>query len=105
MVKKRYLRKMNNQNNTRLLFHVLNNRTFQKGMEQPLDQSSELGIKKGLVLMLDAHSDILSPGSVDNDFEGFTGLISPQNSFPMIGYNGFRIKPGVKFANNLQETF
>ncbi len=55
--------------------------------------------------MLDAHSDILSPGSVDNDFEGFTGLISPQNSFPMIGYNGFRIKPGVKFANNLQETF
>jgi hypothetical protein len=63
-------------------------------MEQPLDNMSEFGKQKGLVLMLDAHSDVLSPGSVDNDFEGFTGLISPQNTFPMMGYNGFRIKPG-----------
>jgi hypothetical protein len=58
------------------------------------EPSSELGKKKGLVILLDAHSDILSPGSVSSDFDGFSGVVGPKDSFPMIGYNGFEIKPG-----------
>ena len=56
---------------------------------------SEVGKKKGLVVLLDAHSDLLSPGSVDSDFEGFTGLVGLTNSFPLMGTNGFEIKPGM----------
>ncbi len=58
------------------------------------EPTSEVGKKKGLVVLLDAHSDILSPGSVDSDFEGFTGLVDLTNSFPLVGTNGFEIKPG-----------
>ena len=32
--------------------------------------------------MLDAHSDLFAAGSVDSDYEGFTGLISASHSFP-----------------------
>jgi len=114
------------------------------------EPSSELGKKKGLVILLDAHSDILSPGvnftnilraafmrqtilcsfsllivwflyffwpkniiakaarnmfvnlttgSVDSDFDGFTAVVGPKNSFPMLGYNGFEIKPGHCYHN------
>ena len=31
---------------------------------------------------------------VESDYDGFTGVIGQKNSFPMIGYNGFEIRPG-----------
>ena len=52
------------------------------------------GRNKGLVLMLDAHTNVLSPGSVDSDYVGFLGLISPRGSFPLINEEGFEIRPG-----------
>jgi len=33
------------------------------------------GRNKGLVLMLDAHSDLFNQGSVSSDFQGFYGLV------------------------------
>jgi hypothetical protein len=50
------------------------------------------GINKGLTLTLDAHNDLLSDGSVDSDFEGFIGLISDRESFPITSDNGFLIR-------------
>jgi hypothetical protein len=44
------------------------------------------------MLILDAHNDLLSDGSVDSDFEGFTGLISNRESFPITYDSGFLIK-------------
>jgi hypothetical protein len=44
--------------------------------------------------MLDAHTDLFAPGSVDSDFEGFLGLISPSGTFPQMLLEGFEIKPG-----------
>jgi hypothetical protein len=35
------------------------------------------GKNKGLVLMLDAHTDLFAAGSVDSDYKGFMGLVSP----------------------------
>ena len=52
------------------------------------------GLNKGLLLMLDAHSDLFAAGSVDSDYEGFTGLISSSQSFPYTAQEGFVIKPG-----------
>jgi len=44
--------------------------------------------------MLDAHTDLLADGSVDSDYEGFTGMISNIESFPLTINRGFHIKPG-----------
>ena len=52
------------------------------------------GRNKGLVLMLDAHTELFAPGSVDSDFDGFLGLISPSGTFPQMLLEGFEIKPG-----------
>jgi len=56
------------------------------------------GKNKGLFLMLDAHSDLLTRGSVDSDFQGFIGLVHNRGSFPLVSRYGFQIKPG---SNNL----
>ena len=39
---------------------------------------SQAGTQLGLVVILDAHTDILSPRSVDNDFDGFEGVVTSQ---------------------------
>ena len=54
------------------------------------------GRNKGLVLMLDAHSDLYTPGSVNSDYKGFLGLISPSGSFPFTLQESFEIRPGHK---------
>ncbi len=62
------------------------------------EPKSSPGRKKGLFLVLDAHSDKLASGSVDADFQGFTGLIHSSDSFPLVSEYGFQISPG---SNNL----
>ena len=59
-----------------------------------LEPTTLPGSNKGLFLILDAHSDQFATASVDNDFEGFTGLINPSGSFAMMSLGGFQIKPG-----------
>ena len=56
------------------------------------------GKNKGLFLMLDAHSNILTSGSVDNDLQGFVGLVHNRGSFPLVAKSGFQIRPG---SNNM----
>lgn len=56
------------------------------------------GRSKGLLLILDAHSDMFSSGSVDSDFESFSGYIGGNASFPLMSQGGFEIRPG---HNNL----
>ena len=52
------------------------------------------GRNKGLVLVIDSHSDLFSAGSLDVDYDSFTGLISPSGSFPLMNQEGFEIQPG-----------
>ncbi len=52
------------------------------------------GRNKGLVLMLDTHSDQLSPGSVDSDFRGFSAVIGSSRSFPLMSQDGLPIRLG-----------
>ncbi len=52
------------------------------------------GRNKGLVLMIDAHADIVAASSVNSDFKGFIGLVSPSGSFPFTIQEGFEIRPG-----------
>lgn len=52
------------------------------------------GKNKGLVLMLDAHTDLMAAGSVGTDFKEFTGLVGPPGSFPFTMQESFQIRPG-----------
>ena len=52
------------------------------------------GRNKGLLVMLDSHMDQFATASIDNDFDGFIGLINLSGSFPMTSVEGFEIKPG-----------
>jgi len=52
------------------------------------------GRNKGLVLVIDSHSDLFSAGSLDVDYDSFMGLISPSGSFPLMNQEGFEIQPG-----------
>ena len=52
------------------------------------------GRKKGLFLILDAHTDQFTTTSQLNDFDGFRGLVSPSGSFPLMAQEGFEIAPG-----------
>ncbi len=55
---------------------------------------SNAGENKGLTVMLDAHTDWLSKGSVYEDFDGFVAYVGPTNSFPLTKMRGVKIKPG-----------
>ena len=52
------------------------------------------GRNKGLVLMIDAHTNLFAASSVNSDYQGFMGLISSSGSFPFIMQEGFEIRPG-----------
>jgi hypothetical protein len=52
------------------------------------------GRNKGLYLILDAHSNLFTATSLEQDYTSFTGLISYSGSFPYLDQEGFEIKPG-----------
>ncbi len=58
------------------------------------EPTTEPGRNKGLTLIIDAHSDILSPGSVPIETNGFIGLIRPKGTFPITSLESFDIKSG-----------
>jgi len=63
------------------------------------------GRNRGLFLMLDAHTELLSTTSMDNDYTSFKGLISYRDGFPFMAQEGFEIRPGVNFINILCMPF
>ena len=58
------------------------------------EPTAQAGQKKGLNLMLDAHNDIYTGGSVDNDFQGLTMFIGDRGSYPLTSIGGIKITPG-----------
>ena len=52
-------------------------------------------------MVLDAHSDLFSAGSLDSDNRGFLGLIRPRGSFTLTTLGGFDIRPGMTLLQNL----
>ena len=60
---------------------------------------SQAGTQMGLVVILDAHSDILSPRSIDNDFDGFEGVVTSQGKNKLF----FLVKIISKFNSYLTE--
>ena len=62
----------------------------------------EQGVKNGLTVMLDAHTDKLQDSSVDEDFQGFLAAITPPTNYPLIDLNSIMLRPG--HVNNVAIT-
>ena len=52
------------------------------------------GQNKGLRLILDAHTDQISSGTVFDNFKGFVTLVGGRESFPLTQRHSFLLKPG-----------
>ena len=74
--------------------------SFKDG-EEPVPQP---GINKGLSLVLDAHTNLLAPGSVPEDFQGFIAMIGPRNQFPLSARKNIRIRAGYDNLIGLSGT-
>jgi len=66
----------------------------QKEFTQRLEPQA--GVNKGLMVILDAHSEWLVSGSFDEDFHSFPTIIHPSGNFPLMSHGGLFIKPGFK---------
>ena len=58
------------------------------------EPKSQVGRKRGLTVILDAHNDLLTEFSINSDYQGFTAVVSPPGDFPFIANRGFEIRPG-----------
>ena len=63
------------------------------GINEP---STQPGQDKGLMLVLDAHTDKVSSSSVSDDFRGFITVVDDNNDYPITERNGFLVKPGME---------
>ena len=58
------------------------------------EPQSRPGYNKGLTLILDAHTDKISSGSVSDDFRGFVATVNSGDEYPLTSQKGFLIRPG-----------
>ena len=68
------------------------------------DLKSEPGVGKGLRLVLDAHSHLISSGTVFDNFKGFTTLVGDPNSFPLTRIDGLLLKTGQENYVSIMPT-
>ena len=81
------------------------------GLETSLDMSNgkekftpEEGASKGLTLMLDSHSNLLSGGSISDDFRGFIAAVNDKKQFPSTNKQSVFIRPGHSNTVSIQVT-
>ncbi len=76
------------------------NQSFDRNLKMPdlwaeqNEPTSEAGRSKGLEVVLDAHSDVLSGGTVTEDFDGFYAIIDHKDQYPMTTRKSVLIRPG-----------
>ena len=69
---------------------------YKKGGEP----KSEAGVKKGLTIVFDGHSDKLSMGSVSDRFYGFKVVVDQKDKFPLVSKHSLIARPGHE--NNIK---
>ena len=58
------------------------------------EPKSQAGRKKGLRLVLDAHSDRVSSGTISDNFRGFITVVDGKEKYPLTSRNSFTLSPG-----------
>ena len=64
----------------------------------------EEGASKGLTLLLDAHSNVLSGASIYDDFRGFIAAVNDEKQFPSTSKQPVFIRPGHSNTVSIQVT-
>ena len=68
------------------------------------EPKSQPGLNKGLQLVLDAHSDKISIGSVFDSFKGFVAVVGNKNEYPLTKKHGFLLQAGQENYVSLSAT-
>ncbi len=68
--------------------------TLPSWYEDNHEPTSQAGKSKGLTVIMDAHSNLLSAASVDEDFSGFITLVHCKNDYPVTTVGHLVLKPG-----------
>ena len=68
--------------------------TYPEWYQEENEPKTQPGQNKGLRLILDAHSDRISPSTVSDNFRGFSTVIDGGDKYPLTSKNGFLIRPG-----------
>ena len=67
---------------------------FQYFNENPHEPVPQAGRSKGLTLILDAHSDLVTGSSVNDDIDGFFAIVDSKDQYPMTFRKTALIRPG-----------
>ena len=59
--------------------------------EEPKTQP---GQNKGLTIVLDAHTNKVSSGTISDNFKGFVTIVDGASNYPLTEINGFLVRPG-----------
>ena len=81
--------------------------SFKSDLDQKLDEEeriSQAGQNKGLQLVLDAHSDKISIGSIFDTFKGFVAVVGNKNEYPLTKKHGFLLRAGQENYVSLSAT-
>jgi hypothetical protein len=68
------------------------------------DTGPQAGVRNGLTVMVDSHSDWLVPGTFNEEFHAFTAVIQSSGSFPLMSQGGLLIRPGYNNIITLTST-
>ena len=68
--------------------------TLPEWYQENNEPRTQAGQNKGLRLILDAHTDRVSPGTVSDNFRGFSTVIDGGAKYPLTSKNSFLIRPG-----------
>ena len=80
-------------------------REMQGGEDKQVDEvKSQAGKTKGLRLVLDLHSNSVSFGSLEQDYDAFNVFIGQRTEFPILKERSIQLQPGQKLQlkNNLE---
>merc|ERR1712077_31885 len=84
------LSKMQNQD----AVYGFENETLPGWFEDRDEPRTQPGQNKGLRLILDAHTDRISPGTVYDNFRGFSTVVDGGDKYPLTSRNSLLIRPG-----------
>ena len=79
------------QEEAKMAFHNRHKPSWYIDKKEPIP---EAGREKGLLLVVDGHTDILSMGSVESSADGFAVVIDERNKFPLVSRSNIIARPG-----------
>lgn len=65
-----------------------------KNRPEWFEMTSKVGRSKGLTLVLDAHTDLIAPGTISDDVQGFYAVVNDPIKYPLINEGSLLLQAG-----------